>query len=123
MSEIDRQVGDVSEQILLLGNNSEKIGEIINVITRYCLSKQSFALNAAIEAARAGDAGEDSRLSADEVRKLAERSAEATTESPELYKISRWSPSDLLIPWDRGMTHIKQGVQLADDVKSHWDSF
>ncbi|MEK6557808.1 MAG: HAMP domain-containing methyl-accepting chemotaxis protein, partial [Candidatus Margulisiibacteriota bacterium] len=117
MSEIDRQVGDVSEQILLLGNNSEKIGEIINVITDIASQTNLLALNAAIEAARAGDAGRGFAVVADEVRKLAERSAEATTEITGIVQDIQVVTKRSVDSMGQGMTHIKQGVQLADDVK------
>jgi PAS domain S-box-containing protein len=113
MGRIDLAVQQTSEKMRLLGLRSSEISEIIDLINDIAAQTNLLALNAAIEAAHAGEAGLGFSVVAEEIRKLAERSARATRDVGNLIKTIQKETSEALTAMDVGMREVKGGSQLA----------
>jgi methyl-accepting chemotaxis protein len=110
---IAKTVADSAEMIKLLGERSNQIGAIINVINEIADQTNLLALNAAIEAARAGDAGRGFAVVADEVRKLAERTGSSTSEIGGMIKAIQGEVHQAVLSMDNITNEVKTGVDLS----------
>ncbi|OGW14479.1 MAG: hypothetical protein A3G93_00280 [Nitrospinae bacterium RIFCSPLOWO2_12_FULL_45_22] len=113
MNSIAKSVKDSAKTVEELGKSSQQIGEIVAVIDDIADQTNLLALNAAIEAARAGEQGRGFAVVADEVRKLAERTTKATKEIAEMIKSIQKGISGAVSSMDAGTKEVESGVQLA----------
>jgi len=113
MKNIEKTVSTVANTITELGTSSEKIGEIIGVINDIADQTNLLALNAAIEAARAGEQGRGFAVVADEVRKLAERTTKATKEIEYMILSIQRNTQDAVTSMHKTKENVSKGTDVA----------
>ena len=116
MQRIRAAVQTTGKKIKGLGERSLEIGAIIEVINEIATQTNLLALNAAIEAARAGEQGRGFAVVADEVRKLAERAARATKDITSLIKGIQVETSEAVTVMEEGTREVEEGTKLADQA-------
>jgi methyl-accepting chemotaxis protein len=121
MLRIADTVRESSETIGRLGESSSEIGNIIQVIEDIADQTNLLALNAAIEAARAGEAGRGFAVVADEVRKLAERTGKATKEIAIMIEKIQADTERSVVSMESGSQEVQSGVKLAEEAMDALD--
>jgi methyl-accepting chemotaxis protein len=118
MQGIEKDVNESAATVNELGKRSQMIGEIIGVINDIADQTNLLALNAAIEAARAGEHGRGFAVVADEVRKLAERTQQATEEVSQSIRGIQVETESAVQRIESSTSRVSQGVGLATEAGS-----
>jgi twitching motility protein PilJ len=114
MNEIRDQIQDTAKRIKRLGESTQEIGEIVDLISDITEQTNVLALNAAIQAASAGEAGRGFSVVAEEVQRLAERSGEATKQIAALVKTIQADTQEAVAAMERSTQQVVEGTQLSD---------
>ncbi len=116
MNSIRDQIQETSKRIKRLGESSQEIGEITELISDITEQTNVLALNAAIQAAPAGEAGRGFSVVAEEVQRLAERSADATRQIAALVKAIQTDTQDAVGAMERSTQGVVEGAKLSDNA-------
>ena len=114
MNLIRDQIQDTSKRIKRLGESSQEIGEITELISDITEQTNLLALNAAIQAASAGEAGRGFSVVAEEVQRLAERSADATRQIAAIVRTIQTDTQDAVGAMERSTQGVVEGARLSD---------
>jgi twitching motility protein PilJ len=114
MTEIREQIQETSKRIKRLGESSQEIGEITELISDITEQTNVLALNAAIQAASAGEAGRGFSVVAEEVQRLAERSGEATKQIGALVRTIQTDTHDAVAAMEKSTQGVVEGAKLSD---------
>jgi len=114
MNEIRGQIQETSKRIKRLGESSQEIGEIVELISDITEQTNVLALNAAIQAASAGEAGRGFSVVAEEVQRLAERSGEATKQIGAIVKTIQADTQDAVAAMEKSTQGVVEGAKLSD---------
>lgn len=114
MNEIRTQIQETSKRIKRLGESSQEISEIVELISDITEQTNILALNAAIQAASAGEAGRGFTVVAEEVQRLAERSSEATKQISAIVKAIQTDTNSAVVAMEKSTEGVVEGAKLSD---------
>jgi twitching motility protein PilJ len=115
MDRIRETIQETSKRIKRLGESSQEIGDIVELINDIAEQTNILALNAAIQAAMAGEAGRGFAVVADEVQRLAERSSNATKQIEALVKTIQTDTNEAVISMEQSTAGVVNGARLAEE--------
>jgi len=121
MVQINQSTEQAAKSIEKLSNRSQQIGKIVDVITNISDQTNLLALNAAIEAARAGEQGKGFAVVADEVRKLAEQSSTAAKEIGSLIKEVQLETAKAVDSMHGANKDVEEGVKVSEETKQSFE--
>ncbi|MDJ0928888.1 MAG: methyl-accepting chemotaxis protein [Gammaproteobacteria bacterium] len=121
MNTIRETIQDTSKRIKRLGESSQEIGNIVELINDIAEQTNILALNASIQASMAGEAGRGFSVVADEVQRLAERSANATKQIEVLVRTIQADTNEAVVSMERSTTDVVGGALLAENAGAALD--
>lgn len=116
---IRETVAETTKKVKRLGESSQKISNVVNLISGFAAQTNMLALNASIEASRAGEGGKGFAVVAEEVRELARQSAEATTEIEKLVASIQSETNAVVSAMEAGTEQVVAGTQLVDETRQN----
>ncbi|MBD0334350.1 MAG: GAF domain-containing protein [Cyanobacteria bacterium Co-bin13] len=116
---IRETVAETTKKVKRLGESSQKISNVVNLISGFAAQTNMLALNASIEASRAGEDGKGFAVVAEEVRELARQSAEATTEIEKLVASIQAETNAVVTAMEAGTEQVVAGTQLVDETRQN----
>ena len=117
ISSIRDTVSDTAKKVKKLGEASQKISQVVNLIGDFAAQTNLLALNAAIEAARAGEEGRGFSVVAEEVRALAQQSANATADIEKLVEEIQAQTNTVVVAMEEGTEQVVTGTQLVEESR------
>ncbi|WP_217125307.1 methyl-accepting chemotaxis protein [Hydrogenophilus thiooxidans] len=121
MDRIREQIQETAKRIKRLGESSQEIGEIVELISDITEQTNVLALNAAIQAAAAGEAGRGFSVVAEEVQRLAERSAEATKQIAAIVRTIQTDTHETIAAMEATTQEVVQGAALSEEARRALD--
>jgi methyl-accepting chemotaxis protein len=117
MLAIRETVAQTAKKVKRLGESSQKISRVVNLIGTFAAQTNLLALNASIEAARAGQEGRGFAVVADEVRSLARQSAAATAEIEKLVAAIQAETNEVVAAMESGTEQVVEGTKVVDETR------
>jgi twitching motility protein PilJ len=114
---IRETVAQTRQKVKYLGESSQKISTVVNLISEFATQTKMLAFNASIEATRAGEQGRGFAIVADEVRSLAQQSAEASTEIEKLIAAIQGETNEVIAAMEAGTEQVVTGTKLVDETR------
>ncbi|MBF2099371.1 MAG: GAF domain-containing protein, partial [Gloeomargaritaceae cyanobacterium C42_A2020_066] len=118
ISGIRETVAETAKKVKRLGEASQKISKVVNLIGNFAAQTNLLALNAAIEAARAGEEGRGFAVVAEEVRSLAQQSAAATADIEQLVQEIQSETQEVVAAMEAGTEQVVLGTQLVAETRA-----
>ncbi len=119
MSSIRETVAETAKKVKRLGEASQKISRVVNLINGFATQTNLLAMNASIEAAKAGEEGQGFVVVAEEVRTLAQQSAAATAEIEQVVEEIQRQTNEVVAAMETGTEHVVNGTQLVEESRLH----
>ncbi len=112
-------IGDTAKKVKLLGESSQKISHVVTSIDQIAMRTNLLAINAGIEATRAGEQGQGFAIVAEEIAVLATRSSDATAEIEEIVTNIQRETSEVVKAMELGITQVVEETHLIEDTKQN----